>query len=140
RELEAAEVAATISAIHQGGWPVRADGMVTEARPADWSDIAILLPTRTSLPQLEAALDDAGIPYRVDSASLVWGSQEVRDLLAVLRAVDDPTDAVAAVAALRAPAFACGDDDLLEFRQAGGRWDYLRPAPESLTPAHPVVQ
>ena len=49
-------------------------GPLWGARPADWSDIAILLPTRTSLPQLEAALDDAGIPYRVDSASLVWGS------------------------------------------------------------------
>jgi ATP-dependent exoDNAse (exonuclease V) beta subunit len=140
REQEAADIAATVERIVNEAWPVSAPESPTGARPADLADIAILLPTRTSLPQLEAALDDADVPYRVESASLVWSTQEVRDLLAVLQAVDDPTDEVAIVAALRSPALACGDDDLFAYRQAGGRWSLAAPPPESLAPEHPVVR
>jgi ATP-dependent helicase/nuclease subunit A len=140
REQEAADIAATVERIVSEGWPVSDPRSPTGARPADLADIAILLPTRTSLPQLEAALDDADVPYRVESASLVWSTQEARDLLAVLQAVDDPTDEVAIVAALRSPALACGDDDLFAYRQAGGRWSLSAPAPESLAPEHPVVR
>lgn len=102
-------------------------------------DIAILMPTRTTLPQLELALDRADVPYRVASASLVWATQEVRDLLDVLRVVDDPADQLALVAALRSPALACGDDDLLTYRQAGGAWHLHAPAPTTLAAEHPVV-
>ena len=38
------------------------------------------------------ALDAAGIPYRAETSSLVYGTREIRDLLVVLQAVDDPTD------------------------------------------------
>jgi ATP-dependent exoDNAse (exonuclease V) beta subunit len=139
REQEATEIAATLDRITREGWPVTDAAAPGGTRPANLADIAVLLPTRTSLPQLEAALEDADVPYRVESASLVWSTQEVRDLLAVLQAVDDPTDEVAVVAALRSAALACGDDDLFAYRQAGGRWDVRRAAPESLAPEHPVV-
>ncbi|HEX9259015.1 MAG TPA: UvrD-helicase domain-containing protein, partial [Acidimicrobiales bacterium] len=78
-------------------------------------DITILLPTRTSLGALQAALDARHIPHRADTGSLVYNSQEVRDLLAVLRAVADPFNGVALVAALRSPLFGCGDDDLVRY-------------------------
>src|SRR5205814_7854856 len=91
------------------------------------------------LPQLEAALEEADVAYRVESASLVWSTQEVRDVLSVLAAIDDPTDEIALVAALRSPALACGDDDLVTYRQAGGRWDVRAAAPEALAAEHPVV-
>ena len=136
REQEAADIAATVERVVREAWPVAEPA---RTRPANLADIAILLPTRTSLPQLEAALEDADVPYRVESASLVWSTQEVRDLLAVLQAVDDPTDEVAVVAALRSPALACGDDDLFAYRQAGGRWDLRAQDPESLAAEHPVV-
>ena len=42
--------------------------------------MAILLPTRTSLPALEKALAGRGIPYRVESRSLVWATDAVRDV------------------------------------------------------------
>jgi ATP-dependent helicase/nuclease subunit A len=86
------------------------------------SDVAILVPRRTGLNELETALDSHGIGYRVESASLIYRSQEVRDLLALCRAVDDPGDQVALLAALRSPAFACRDDELFAFRRTGGRW------------------
>jgi len=136
RRREAVELVRTIEAIKAERWQVE-DGDAT--RDALYKDIALLLPTRTTLPPIERALEDAGIPYRVESRSLVYDTPEVRDLLAALRAIDDPTDEVAIVSALRSPAFACGDDDLLRYHRAGGRWDYRRDPPEELGKDDPVV-
>ena len=101
-----------------------ADG-VERFRRANYSDMCILMPARTGLRTLEQALDDAGVPYRLEGASLFFDTQEVRDLMNCLQAIDDPTDEVAIVAALRSPAFACTDVELLQFRRAGGRFNYL---------------
>jgi ATP-dependent exoDNAse (exonuclease V) beta subunit len=50
----------------------------------------------------------------------------------VARAVEDPTDSLAVVAALRTAAFGCGDDDLYLWRQTHrGRWDHQLPPPSS---------
>jgi ATP-dependent helicase/nuclease subunit A len=134
RATEAGEIASTIARVRDEGWPVGPE----QAR-ARLADVCVLIPTRTSLPAIERALDERGLPYRVESSSLVYASAEVRDLLNVLRAVDDPTDEVAVAAALRSAWFGCGDDDLYEFHTAGGRWDHRQAAPESLGPDHPVV-
>ena len=77
------------------GWPV---GTAPEVRAARFGDIAILVTRRSGLGELEAALDSADIPYRVDSTSLIYASPEVRDLLACLRAVDSPGDEAAIIA------------------------------------------
>ena len=141
RQAEVADIATVVARAKADGWLVsdRDEGGRRVHRPARYRDVAVLLPSRTALPALERALDDAGIPYRVESRSLVWSTAEVRDLLALLRAVDDPTDEVALVAALRSPALACGDDDLVSFHLAGGRWDHRHPGAESLPPDHPVL-
>ena len=127
RALECQGIASTLGNILNEGWQVRSgenDG-VPEYQPATYSDICILMPTRTGLRELEVALDDADIPYRLEGSSLIFDTQEVRDLLNCLRAIDDPGDEVAIVAALRSPAFACTDVDLLRYYEAGGRFDYL---------------
>ena len=54
-------------------------------------------------------------------------TQEVRDLLSCLRAIEDPSDQVALVAALRSPAYACSDVDLLHWVEGGGRLDHEHP-------------
>ncbi len=136
RAVEADELATTIARVRDEGWAV---GEGDTRRPARLADVTVLIPTRASLPSLERALERAGLPYRVESSSLVYASPEVRDLLHVLRAVDDPTDQVSVVASLRSPWFGCGDDDLLEFHQAGGRWDPRPDPPASLADDHPVV-
>jgi ATP-dependent helicase/nuclease subunit A len=135
RAAEAADIATAVGRARAEGWPVGDTG-----RPATLADICVLIPTRTSLPALERAFDEAGLPYRVESSSLVYASAEVRDLLTVLRAVDDPTDEVSIVAALRSPLFGCGDDDLLTYVTAGGRWDYRARPPEALSepPVAPI--
>jgi ATP-dependent helicase/nuclease subunit A len=77
------------------------------------------------------------VMYRTESSSLVYHAQEVRDLLAAVRAIADPSDAFALVTALRTPLFGCGDDDLWTWKQARGSFNLLAPAPEGLQD-HPV--
>ncbi len=94
-------------------------------RPVRYSDICILIPRRTGLAHLERGLEEWNIPYRLESASLVFETQEIRDLLNCLRAIDNPADQVATVAALRSAAFGCSDADLVRHLDAGGQLDYL---------------
>ncbi|MEO8457605.1 MAG: UvrD-helicase domain-containing protein [Chloroflexota bacterium] len=122
RGIEAGQIAALCRKAIAGGWQVQErDGTV---RAAAYKDIAILIPRRTGLVALERALASAAVPYRVESGSLIYKTQEVRDLLNCLTAVDDPADEVAIVGALRSPAFACSDVDLARHRAAGGRFNY----------------
>jgi ATP-dependent helicase/nuclease subunit A len=123
RQYEAAAVAAQCRAVLEEGWEVaERDGAI---RKAKFRDIAILIPRRAILPALERSLADAGIPYRVEGGSLIYRTQEVRDLINCLTAIDDPADEVAIVGALRSTAFACSDVDLARYRAAGGRFNYL---------------
>src|SRR5260370_1067663 len=105
-------------------WCVADQGTLRRAR---YNDICVLIPTRTNLRRLERAFQHADVPYRVESGWLVLHTQEVRDLLSCLRAIDDPSDQVALVAALRSPAYACSDVDLLRWVDSGGHLDYEWP-------------
>lgn len=123
RAMESRDVARCCRAIVAERWEiVEKSG---DVRPAAYKDIAILIPARTGLTGLERALSEAGVPYRVEGGSLIYRTQEVRDLLNCLTAIDDPADEVAIVGALRSPAFACSDLDLARFVSAGGRFNYL---------------
>lgn len=135
RTAEARQVAATIARIQAEGWSVGDSSTTSGWRDPKLGDITVLVPARTSLPFLEDALDAAAIPYRAESSSLVYVSRAVRDLLMALRAVDDPTDHLAIVSALRSPLFACGDDDLFRFKVLQrGHWNFTSPQPATVEP------
>ena len=137
RRAAARDVALTIADVLDARWAVvdEDDGATRAAR---WRDVAVLLPARSALGALEEALEEARIPYRLEGVALLWGSDEVRDVLAVLHAIDDPVDRVAVLGALRSPGLACGDDDLVTWRQAGGTWDPRQAPPPGLE-THPVA-
>ena len=97
-----------------------------ELRPATLADVAILVPTRTGVPQLEQGLSGAQIPYRLEASEFVWRSRTVRDLMMCLRAVADPDDELAVVSALRTPIYGCGDDDLYCYYQSSPVVELLR--------------
>jgi ATP-dependent helicase/nuclease subunit A len=115
------------------------DWTIAGGAKATYKDMAILLPTRTSLPALERALQARGVPYRIESRSLVWSTDAVRGLIAILQAVDSPADEVALLAALRNPGLACSDVDLLTWRAAGGRWSLFAETPTGVSDTHPVA-
>lgn len=136
RLREAADIATLLQQIVTQRWlKLDPEGNNSEVReglkPVSYSDICILIRNRTGLPSLERALETTDIPYRLESASLVFETQEIRDLLNCLKAIDNPADSVAIVAALRSPAFGCSDVDLLLYYEGGGRFDYLAPSRET---------
>ncbi len=148
RATSAADVAAAVSTALAEGWTIfdehlpAPDGgpLGGDWRPCEPGDIAILVRSRTPVDALAAALTDAGIPHRIEAGFDPLATDEVRDLLTTLRAVDDPTDELALATALRSPLFGCGDDDLFEFASAGGRWNHQDPGSSGLPADHPVLE
>ena len=127
RRRQARHVASTIVDSAAEGSPNRLlvyDKERRDIRQADLQDLCILIRSRTGLGILTRALEGAGVPYRLEGNSLVFGTQEVQDLLNCLRAIDNPSDQVSVVAALRSLAFACSDVDLARWRDAEGTWNY----------------
>ncbi|MEZ5282143.1 MAG: UvrD-helicase domain-containing protein [Acidimicrobiales bacterium] len=140
RRAEAQDVAAVIGQALDQGWQVHDEDSGTW-RPCRPNDITVLLPARTSLPALERALESAQIDYRAESSSLVWSTAEIRELMAVLRAVDDPTDELSLATALRSAAYGCGDDDLFRWRRVhGGTWNHQADPPPGIAADDPVAQ
>ncbi len=129
RQLEATDIVDRIVSALDSGWMVEDRGSY---RPVRLNDIAVLMPTRVALPSLERALRARSVPYRVESRSLIWATQEVRDVLNIAAAVQDPSDEVALVGALRSPAFGCSDRELLQWVAEGGRWDYRQDVPAAV--------
>lgn len=82
------------------------------ARPLTYSDIAVLVPTNRDSRRILAALAKAGIPYVSEGSTRLFRVPELGDLLTVLRAVGDPADPYAQVAALRTALLACSDAEL----------------------------
>ncbi|PIW17799.1 MAG: hypothetical protein COW34_04720, partial [Armatimonadetes bacterium CG17_big_fil_post_rev_8_21_14_2_50_66_6] len=73
----------------------------------------------TGLDAYEDALRDYGIPYLVTGGRRFYARQEIKALVAVLRAVDNPQDEVALYAALKSPFFGLSDEQLfLHFHAA----------------------
>ena len=126
RNREAQDIATLLYQMVAQGWQVRDKDSVDSHgyRPVTYSDICILMPTRTGLRNLERGLEEKGVPYRLENASLVFETQEVRDLLNCLKAIDDPANQIAVVGALRSPAFGCSDVELLQYHESGGSFDY----------------
>ncbi len=101
RELEARVLAGVIADLH---------GRVE--RPVRWGDVAVLFRALTQVKAYEYALRRRAIPYYVVKGRGFFQCQEARDVLSLLAAVADPSDAVALAALLRSPFFAIDDDTL----------------------------
>ena len=124
RQLDAQAVAGLCQLALEEGWEVM-DRETQEVQPLRYRDIAILIPTRSILVPLERSLADSGVPYRIEGGSLVYRTQEIRDLVNFLTAIDDPYDEIAVVATLRSAAFACSDLELAQFRGDNRSFNYL---------------
>ncbi|MDE2893547.1 MAG: UvrD-helicase domain-containing protein [Chloroflexota bacterium] len=138
RRTEGDALARIIGHVNQESWQIH-DQAIDATRDARFADVAVLVATRTGLTHILPALERYGIPYRLESRSLVYDSREVRDLLSILQAIDDPTDQIALLAALKSPGFACADDDLYRWSTARGHWDYRREQPREVARNDPVA-
>src|SRR4029079_8441504 len=103
-------------------------------------DVMVLARRLTQAHHLESALESAGIRFVVEGGKSFFDRQEVHEVLAVLRAIDDPADRTALVAGLRSSFFGVSDRDIACYALAGG-WlrigggDVTKPGGVALAPA-----
>jgi ATP-dependent helicase/nuclease subunit A len=90
REIEAAAIAADLAELHSKG-------------SLQLAGTALLLRSTTGLDVYLRAFREAGIPYQVERDRNYYRRREVVDAAALVRAIVDPHDQLALVAALRAP-------------------------------------
>jgi DNA helicase-2/ATP-dependent DNA helicase PcrA len=118
---EAQWVAHRISSLHAGG-------------DLRWSDMAVFYRTNAQSRVLEEHFLRAGIPYRVVGGTRFYDRREVKDALAYLKAVANPTDEVSVKRVLNVPKRGVGDQTVgrldayarahgLSFLDALRRWD-----------------
>lgn len=86
------------------------DGAITEATPGD---IAILVRKRNFLQALIPALRRVGVPFITYRGSGFLDTEEICDMLAFLRFVENPNDDISFLALLRSPLFGFSDDLLV---------------------------
>jgi ATP-dependent helicase/nuclease subunit A len=124
-EGEAAEAAAALirRAVDVGEFDVY-DKDEGALRPVAYRDFALLLRTRRNVGVWEAALERWGVPFYTLGGQAFYARPEVKAMAAAARALDNPADELVLVATLTSPLFSFHADELLQFKLAGGAFDY----------------
>ena len=92
---------------------VRGENRAEVERPIEYGDIAILIRSRTHLPDIEHALLEGGIPYLTTGGIGFYQRQEIYDIWNYLNFLNEPVKNQASLAAvLRGPAFGISDAEL----------------------------
>jgi ATP-dependent exoDNAse (exonuclease V) beta subunit len=141
---EALALAAFVARAAQGGYPVR-DPSSGLLRPSRAGDVLILARRLTQARYLEEAFEALRLRFAVEGGKSFFDRQEVNEVLAVLRAVDDPSDRVSWVGALRSSFFGVSDRDIAAYALAGGKLgmgaiDEDKPGASTLGPAEALLE
>jgi DNA helicase-2/ATP-dependent DNA helicase PcrA len=91
---------------------------------SDWSyqEMAVLYRTNSQSRALEEAFRRAGVPYRLVGAISFYERREVKDLLAYLRLVANPSDNEAFLRAVGVPRRGLGETSLAALDRAASQW------------------
>ena len=114
-------------------WPPRTSGtrpngwsreLQSRSAAADWqySEMAVLYRTNSQSRALEEAFRRAGVPYRLIGAISFYDRREVKDLLAYLRLVGNPSDEEAFLRAVGVPRRGLGETSLATLGRAAAQW------------------
>jgi DNA helicase-2/ATP-dependent DNA helicase PcrA len=85
--------------------------------PLAYHDIAVIYRTNAQSRPVEEALVRRGIPYRLVGGTRFYERREVKDLLAYLRVIQNPFDAVAMMRIINRPGRGIGDKTLSEINR-----------------------
>ena len=124
REREAAAIARRIAAMVNGENLVTVhQGESHFSRAVRPGDVVLLFRSMSNVALYEAALRRQGLDYYLVGGRAFFAQQEIYDVLNLLRALENPQDAVSLAGTLRSP-FACLNDETLFLlgRQTGGLW------------------
>jgi ATP-dependent helicase/nuclease subunit A len=115
RLFEAQLLAKRLIELHRSGFQVW-DKEQSAIRPFEFSDAAILFRATTSLPLYEEQFKAAGLPYLTVSGRGYYDRPEVRDLISILRCLENPADDLSLATALRSPLFSLSDETIYQLR------------------------
>lgn len=138
RQAEAHLIADRIAQMVRSGERLIADRETSSApapsrRAVRYGDIAILFRALSDIKIYERALRQRGIPYYVLAGKGFYERPEIQDIFALLQFLENRTNEIALVAALRSPLFGLSDETLYWMRQQAD----LRPG-SGLDP-HPLL-
>ena len=108
-------------------WMDKGDG--EKPQPIRYGDIAILIRSRTRLPEIESALLKAEIPYKITGGIGFYQRQEIYDIGNYLQFLTNQANDVALAGVLRAPFFGVSDVELYEIAQQPAKkqfWEKLQ--------------
>jgi DNA helicase-2/ATP-dependent DNA helicase PcrA len=103
-------------------WVVRE--LQKRSAAGDWQyrEMAILYRTNSQSRALEVAFRGAGVPYRLVGSISFYERREVKDLLAYLRLVSNPSDDEAFLRAVSVPRRGLGETSLATLGQMARQW------------------
>ena len=85
------------------------------------SDFAIMYRTNAQSRLLEEAFLRLGLPYRLVGAQRFYGRREIKDMIAFLRLVQNPSDEISLNRVINVPPRGVGDKTLLGLQSAAGQ-------------------
>src|SRR5262249_47940926 len=114
RLREADWIGRRIAAMVNGRESLAADrsGGAATSRPVGQGDVVLLFRAMSNVELYEAALRRHGLDYYLVGGRAFFAQQEIYDLLNLLRALENPQDAVSLAGTLRSP-FCCLSDESL---------------------------
>jgi ATP-dependent helicase/nuclease subunit A len=98
--------------VREAGVLARRIKEIVERESRDYGDVAILFRSMTYAWIYEMALRREGVPYALLKGGMFFERQEIRDIINVLKAIDDEGDEIAIAGLLRSPFFGVSDDTL----------------------------
>lgn len=91
-------------------------------RLVKYSDIALLLPARTSVEEQIQLFEDLNIPLKSTDATVVYSRPAVKSLISALRVIAGSVNGKDLWWTLKSPLFGADDKKMLEFKNLGNFW------------------
>ncbi|HEX7420231.1 MAG TPA: UvrD-helicase domain-containing protein [Thermoanaerobaculia bacterium] len=104
-------------------------------RPARYGDFLLVSDRKARLQFYAQALEAESIRYEVTGSEAFAKSDDLHNVMPLLRVVADTDDSVSLVAFLRGPFCGASDDALYRFTRSGGRFVAYREPPDDADPA-----
>jgi len=128
KKEEAQQISRIIYDIISKKWEIR-DIQISsriQKKPVIYNDICILVEKNSDIPIIENQLNNLSIPNINQNSSINYQSQEIKDIINCLKAINNPFDKISIIAALKSPAFSCSDEDLLTHATSNKKFNYTQ--------------
>jgi len=99
---------------------------------ATYKDFMVLLRYKGGMDIYARTLAEYGIPFTISGYASLNESYQIKELLKLFRLMRDVENQVLIVAVLRGIFFGFSDDDLYQFKEAGGEFNFYKKIPEKL--------